>query len=605
MQLMWQIAENVTILVLVDCLNSTRFFKMKQLYITFFCILTSINLYCQVTNDFINGSVSFISSQNVYVQFVNTDGIEIGDTLFIKKESGLIPALVVSNLSSISCVGSPFKGIVMTISNQLVAKRKIEKQPLELIAQKSKEAIAINDQAIASNLAKKPTSTNSKSSIDGRVSLSSYLNNTSDTTYNNTTRFNLSFNANRIGNSKLSAECYMTLTNRNVYKPIYQQSIDTLIADTLNFKTNQLQKSNELKIYSLALRYDLDSTAFLTLGRKINTNLANIGAVDGFQFEKNGKNISYGAVIGSRPDTYSYGLNFKLLQYGAFIGYHTLKANKYSQTSVALFNQMNNMLTDRRFVYLQHSNSLLKNLDLFCSLEFDLYGAKNQTDSTKVQDVFGNDSTIMWNNRTPINMLDLTSAYVSLNYRPLKNLSMSLSYDARKNVYYYETYKSYVDSILDKETRQGLRLQTSYRPFKFLTWGVNAGYRFPSKNAPTNTTTSYSANANSYILFNLPFINSSLNFDGTTLKSNYFSNSLMYGGSFSTDFIDGKLALELAYHYVDFTYISSSKLQQNIGELSLSWRIAKKLILSADFEATQEINGKIDGRAFIHLSQRF
>jgi hypothetical protein len=327
--------------------------------------------------------------------------------------------------------------------------------------------------------------------------------------------------------------------------------------------------------------------------------------VDGFQFEKNGKNISYGAVIGSRPDTYSYGFNFKLLQYGAFIGYHTLKANKYSQTSVALFNQMNNMLTDRRFVYIQHSNSLLKNLDLFCSLEIDMYGAKNQTDSAKVKDVLGNDSTIMWNNRTPINKLDLTSAYISLNYRPLKNLSMSLSYDARKNVYYYETYKSYVDSILDKETRQGLRLQANYRPFKFLSWGGNAGYRFPSTNVLTSTATSFSANANSYLMFQLPFINSSITLDGTTLKSQYFDSSLMYGGSFSTDFFSGKLSLELAYHYVDFTYISTNKLQQNVGEVSLSWRIAKKLILSADFEATQEINGKIDGRAFINLSQRF
>ena len=47
----------------------------------------------------------------------------------------------------------------------------------------------------------------------------------------------------------------------------------------------------------------------------------------------------------------------------------------------------------------------------------------------------------------------------------------------RKNVYYYETYKSYVDSILDKETRQGMKFQANYRLFQGLVWGGNAGYR--------------------------------------------------------------------------------------------------------------------------------
>jgi len=560
-------------------------------------VLLGINLFGQST-ELLNGNVSFISSQNVYVQFANTEGIHVGDTLYLSKNNKLFPALVVGSLSTISCVGKSLSGVQLSITNQLFARKKAENKPFEVLTQNSKKAISVNDQAIAS-LKKKDKTTG----VDGRISLSSYINNTSDSTVNLINRLNLSINAQHIGNSKFSAECYMSVTNKHTYTPYTQSVTDTTTNETTNIVVNKPQNSTEVKIYNLALKYDLDSTLSLTFGRKINSNLANIGAVDGLQFEKNGRAFSYGAVVGSRPDTYTYNINPGLLQLGAFVAYKTRKENKTSQTSLAFFNQMNNMKTDRRFIYLQHSNSLLKNLDLFCSLEIDLYGANFKTDSVTKKDISGNDSVAKWTTRTPANILDLTSAYASLNYRPFRNLSMSLSYDARKNVYYYETYKSYVDSLLDKETRQGFRFQASYRPFKRISLGGNAGYRLASGSAVSNAT---SSNGYGYLTYSqLPWIDASITVDATALKTPYFTNALIYGGSLSKDFIDGKVYTELSYHYADFKYITSGVFQQHIGELSLSWRIAKKLMLSADLEVTKEVGGVLQKRAFINLSQRF
>jgi hypothetical protein len=562
-------------------------------------VLLGINMFGQRA-ELLNGNVSFISSQNVYIQFANTEGIHIGDTLYLQNNNKLIPALVVDNLSTISCVGKPFPGTNLSITNQLFARKKTENKPFEVIAQKAKEAISVNDQAIAAAAKKNKEKT---SGIDGRVSLSSYINNTSDSTVNNILRFNLSFNAQHINNSKFSAECYMSLTNKHTYTPFTESITDTTTNETTNRLVNRPVSSTELKIYNLALKYDLDSTSSLTFGRKINSNLANIGAVDGLQFEHSGRAFSYGAVVGSRPDTYTYNINPGLLQFGAFVGYQTKKDHRNSQTSLAFFNQMNNLKTDRRFIYLQHSNSLLKNLDLFCSLEIDLYGANFKADSAKTIGISGNDSIVKWTTRTPANILDLTSAYVSLSYRPLHNLSMSLSYDARKNVYYYETYKSYVDSLLDKETRQGFRFQASYRPFKRISLGGNAGYRLANGSSVSNAA---SANGYGYLTYSqLPWIDASLTLDATTLKTPYFTKALMYGGSLSKDFVNGKIFTELSYHYVDFTYITSGTLQQHIGEMSLSWRIAKKLMFSADFEVSKEVGGTLQKRAFINLSQRF
>ena len=561
-------------------------------YLLFFAYIFSVvNLNGQNINELIKGNISYISSQNVYAQFVNTTEIQIGDTLFLSSNEKLQPALIVKNLSSISCVCNLLPGIILAVSNQIYAKKRTVEKPIEVEIQKSKEAISVNDQVVKNALKKEKTN-EIKPAIDGRISISSYLNNTSDTTVNTTTRFNLSLNATHIANSNFSAECYVSLTHKTGYIP-------QLGPDTLTTRNYQLAPTNDLKIYNLAVKYDINKTANVILGRKINSNLANIGAVDGLQFENNGKKISYGAFVGSRPDTYNYNINPYLFQFGAYISHHLSTDKGYMQTSFAAINQMNNFQTDRRFLYFQHNNSLLKNLDLFCSFEIDLYGAKNQTDSAKVKNISGNDSTVFWNMRTPINIIDLTSAYVSLYYRPWSNLSLSLSYDARKNIYYYETYKNYIDSVLDKETRQGLRFHAYYRPFNFLGIGGNAGYRFA-------TATSKSS-SNEYVYLNvprIPLVEASMTIDATLLNTGYLSG-IIYGGSLSRDFVNGKINTELSFRHVDYTLKTTTKELENIADLSLSWRIGKKLLLSTDFEGSLDTYNKLQWRSFINISQRF
>jgi len=541
---------------------------MKQ-FLSLIFIAFSVATFAQNTNGVSSGNISYITSQNVYVQFVNTDGIQIGDTLYTSNNNAFQSALVVKNLSSISCVCNPINGFVASVSNQIFAKKKSESAPIEVLAQQSKEAVSVNDAAVLA--AKKGTENKKYSKYDGRISLSTYLNNTSDTTLNSAFRLNLSFNAAHISNSAFSAECYMSVTKKSIFRP-FTSTIDS--TTTQNYLIDQ---SLDVKIYNLSVKYDLPDSMYLTFGRKINPNLANIGAVDGFQFEKFGKRISYGAVIGSRPDTYTYSINPGLLQYGAYIGHQQKIMNGYMQSSVAFFNQMNNLRTDRSFMYLQHSNSLLKNLDFFGSAEIDLFGIQNNKPATTIS---------------------LTSVYASLQWRALKNLSLSMSYDARKNIYYYETYKNYIDSVLDKETRQGLRFQAMYRPLKFLTWGGNAGIRFatPTSNGSTNGYTYLTVSQ-------LPF-ETTLTVDVTALKTNYLSG-MIYGASVSKDFLDGNIFTQLTYRNVNYNTITNTAIPQNIAGISLSWRITKNLLLWLDYEATFNPDNNYQGRAFINLSQRF
>ena len=534
-------------------------------------VLFGINTFGQNNNNtIISGNVIFISSENIYVQFVNTDEIEIGDTIFISKNDNFIPVMVVKNKSTISCVGSLLVGSSVSTSNQVFAKIHVKEViPTDVETQKAKNAIAVNDHIIQKS-GKKETK-NSTASFDGRISLSSFLNNTSDSTINSVFRLNLSFNANHIGNSGFSFSTNLSLTNRNISKP-FTSLIDssTLI--------NYSQTFNDIRIYDLSVKYDFSKSASLLFGRNINPSLANIGAVDGLQFENDGKNFSFGAVAGSRPDLYTYAINPKLFQYGAFVSHHNTSSAGYVQTSLAIFNQTNNKQTDRRFIYIQHTNSLLKNVNLFGSAEIDLYSLVNNQ---------------------PVTTLNLTSAYLSIYWRTSKQLSLGLSYDARKNIYYYETYKNYIDSLLDKETRQGLKLQLNYRPFNNFTLGGNGGYRFAT------ATYGSSLNGYAYLTINqLPLINSSLTLSTTALKTVYLSG-MIYEGALSQDFANGKFYIELSYQYVDYTFNTTTKFQQNIGDLDFSWRLSKKLILSADLEASIDTNKNLQSRAFINLTQRF
>ena len=116
-------------------------------------ILSGFNLYGQSGVGFIKGNINFISSQNVYVQFLNTDGIEIGDTLFNFSNNTYQPVLIVKNKSSISCVGTVVGANTPAVSNFVFARKRAEPASIDVVAQKSKEGIALNDLAI--NRAKK------------------------------------------------------------------------------------------------------------------------------------------------------------------------------------------------------------------------------------------------------------------------------------------------------------------------------------------------------------------------------------------------------------------------------------------------------------------
>jgi hypothetical protein len=166
----------------------------------------------------------------------------------------------------------------------------------------------------------------------------------------------------------------------------------------------------------------------------------------------------------------------------------------------------------------------------------------------------------------------------------MRRLLISLSYSARQNVIYYETYKTYLERLLDTQTLQGYSLQVNYSPVSKLSIGATASYRL-SQQDPRPTQNLYA-----YVTYSeIPGIKTSVTVSAILMKTAYV-NGRIYSAGLSKDIAAGKLYLGLTYRYVDYHYFNTEYIptNQNVGEFSLTWRIIRKLSLSVYYEGTFE-----------------
>lgn len=516
----------------------------------------------QIVRESLSGKVSYVTSQNIYVKFRATAGISSGDTLYISSGETLVPVLKVSDLSSVSCVCTSISDVVLPVDHLIVA-RIITKnpQPVEKVAEKVIQDTPLTKVRIDS-VKSVPGEAKQKQKIRGSISVNSYSD-FSNTGGADSQRFRYTFSLNvpEIANSKISFESYIAFRHKS--------------GDWEEVKSNLF---NALKIYSLSVRYDLNKSTIIFLGRKINPKISSIGALDGIQVEKSFKGFTLGALAGTRPDYANYGVDPNLFQYGGYLAFSSKGAGAFTESSIAFMQQMNKSLTDRRFLYFQHSNSLLKNIYFLSSFEIDLYKLENDL---------------------PKSTFEFTGAYISLRYNMTKSFTLSGSYDARKNVMYYETYKTFTDRILENEIRQGFRLNANWRTQKNIMFGLQSGYRFlrgdphPSKNIYGYIT-----------CYRIPGLNVSSTISGTLLESAWM-NGKIAGLNVSRDFSGGKIQTGLGYHFVDYR-LPENKLDiiQHTGEANLYFQLIEKLTLSVNYEVTFERKDTYN-RVYLQIRKRF
>ena len=129
----------------------------------------------------LEGRVSYITSQHVYVRFSSTEGLNDGDTLFMPGNRGEVPVLVILSHSSTSCVCEPLGDQDLKESDRVLARpNRIEPaEPPEAMVTPPGEAVVIppgedREEPEAGSAEGDMNGAARKQEIDGRFSVSSY-----------------------------------------------------------------------------------------------------------------------------------------------------------------------------------------------------------------------------------------------------------------------------------------------------------------------------------------------------------------------------------------------------------------------------------------------
>jgi len=504
------------------------------------------------------GTITYQTPQNVYVKFVSTEDIHTGDTLFVIKDGKEIPAVQIKFLSTNSAAGERIGTVVLKENEALTAYVIPSPKPLQkLPGGEALDSISILAGKKADQKMFVPKN------YYGRFSMQSVsqFDNISTRGDLQRWRYSLSFGMDKIADSKFSFSSYINFAYN--------------VRDWQSVKKNLGQS---LKVYDLGVSYELSKQSLFWFGRHLNPRVANVGTMDGVQYEYSFSKYYTGALFGSRPNFDDYGYDVKLFQVGGYIGRIDTIHSSIMENTVAVFNQTNNFKTDRRYIYLQHSNDLLPKTFFFASSEVDMFKKVNGASK---------------------NSLSLTSIFFSIRYAPIRQLSASLNYDARKNVVYYETYKTLLEYLIENEMRQGYSLSLYFRPTSQLSITANGGYRFQKRD--TKPARNFGATVSYY---QIPYakLDGSLSF--LKLISSYSEGDQIAFRAYKSLWNDD-LSLAGEIRRIKYLFVNNPiAMHQVIGTLEMSVRIPYNMYATLSYEGTFE-KKNMQGRVFFDLSKRF
>lgn len=542
--------------------------SIKYLMFLFLLLVGGLTYGQEAINE---GEITFMTSNNTYVRFTSTDGIEVGDTLKVLMNDIYNPCLIVEQKSSTSCVCRKLESCTLEQGFKVFHNKTKNSEVLMDTSDPEEESVNTLESEIFDTdslqkavLQPEIEEVESRESIRARTSLSSYSN-LEENNDRHSVMMRFSLNADHIRNSNFSLNSYVN----------YRKNIDANDPDD--------PRNSLLRIYNLALRYENDSSSMsIIFGRNINPRMSSVGAVDGLQVNRYFNKLYTGAIVGFRPDVFEFGFNSDLLEYGFYVGSELADKNgrNTGRVTAGFLEQRNTSEIDRRYSYFQFSNSFNRNFGVFASGEIDLYS----------RDLVSNTSF------SP----QLTNIFMSLRYRFNRRISVNFSFDSRKRIIYYETLRTELERLLaDDEARQGIRVRLNFRPINLIYMGLSYSKRFQ------NSSQNKSDNYNGFLsLTRIPGIDGRLNFGFNLNKSN-FQNSLVYTIRHSRTIVRRKLDVEVYYRYAEYNYFNTeTKLSQYYAGGNLSWNITRDIGLNLLFEHSAS-GGQNRNRINTKLIKRF
>lgn len=546
-----------------------------------YCLI-SLACVCSVqslTGQVVEGRVTYIAEDGIYTDIGTLKGVSIGDTLYLDDASGK-PVLWVQSVSRKSSLNLPMDttrrfqvGMAVfarttdkvipsrdrvTASDTLRPSGKLDSLWIGVISHQNIETRTGESSAASRTV----TALADRNDLRGRVGFQFFRSADRKNPDYNYYQPGLTIHADLL---RIQGSHYSFSTNTHIRK---------------TYSNRDLRSANyPVRVYEMALTYQNDAVPYsYQVGRISSPVINGIGYFDGGLYSHRIRpTLSVGGFIGTEPDYRKSTPQTKTSKLGAYVHYmHAFSQTVKSNSTLAFSGQYLNGNIDREFVYLQNDVTLGSRVYVYQNAEFGI----NRSDLSRRQST-----------------LEISNIYLMTRIRPLRTVSVTASYDARKNVFLVQTYKAIPDSLFDDALRQGLRGDISWRVTRQLT--LSAGSSVRTRKGDSQKTWLHSAGFYYYNLFETQI---NVNFRAFSTHTPY-TTARSYSTSVSRQF--HRLYSSVSLRTYDYELRGrSEKYGRFSAGLDISYDLTRRLFATAQYEYSTGKDEKAD-RLFLELSYRF
>ena len=231
------------------------------------------------------------------------------------------------------------------------------------------------------------------------------------------------------------------------------------------------------RVYELSLTSDDPRQRYgFGLGRIFPRYANGLGTFDGGELYGRIGRFTAGVIAGAQANYNTSGIDPDHQKLAAFANFSWGRDIwDRSDLTIAYGHQMYKGKLDRNFTYLQASLRVGPEFTFYGSTEFDFH--KASTDGI-------------------VSRFNMTNTFVTLTYAPsFRWLSINAGYDATRAIPLIESERTYVDSLLDRSLRQGLRGSVAFLLPAHVVITATGTYRLPSRTSPRASSASASVRA--------------------------------------------------------------------------------------------------------------
>ena len=372
---------------------------VSMIRIYFFILLFSWS-FTQST-DFISieGKVTYITSDQVFVNVGSLVNVEVGDSLTVMRRNEEIGFLIIKSIARNSSVTTP---VIILSQIQLGDRVLLEKLKVVLPSDES-----MNEDNIAIVKEKYNYQKTKYFTHNGAVTI-------------------------RYSSNKYSNE---TKSSRSTGSLQYALNIHSPVLIKLSvFGRGELD--DDFSLYQA--RFDIgkrNSVLNLQLGRVFPSQMPGIGITDGLLINsKISNNTTIGIIGGYKPINNSMAFNLDIRKFGGYIQNSFVLLTSSINTVLSIVGQYADNRVDREYVYMKLNSSLNKYAYLSINQTTDIYRDKSNVSR---------------------NSIEPTSSQISIRIRPIKSILFNSRLSVRQQVIYGVTGLTIPDSLFADELRTG------------------------------------------------------------------------------------------------------------------------------------------------------